>query len=141
MTEGAVDARLRSARVARFATCDLKGWPHVVPVCFAYDGRAFYTAVDQKPKRVPVERLARVRNIRVNPNVTLLVDHYDEDWDKLWYILVRGHGEILLSGEEHRGALQLLREKYAQYSSLELLPVGAPVIRIHPTETISWGRL
>jgi len=139
MTGSAVDGKLRSARVARLATRDPEGRPHVVPVCYAYDGRAVYTAVDQKPKRTSPERLARVRNIRACPDVVLLLDQYDEDWDKLWYILVRGHGEILPTGEEQRQALQQLRAKYEQYLSLDLLPVDAPVIRIKPTEIVSWG--
>jgi PPOX class probable F420-dependent enzyme len=138
MNENAVDAKLTSARVARLATRDLKGQPHVVPVCYAYDGRSFYSPVDRKPKRVSAEKLARIRNIRANPDVALLVDHYDEDWDKLWYILVRGRAEILLAGEEQMDALQQLRKKYPQYSSRQLLPEEAPLIRISPVEIISW---
>jgi PPOX class probable F420-dependent enzyme len=138
MNENAVDAKLTSARVARLATRDLKGQPHVVPVCYAYDGRSFYSPVDRKPKRVSAEKLARVRNIRANPDVALLVDHYDEDWDKLWYILVRGRAEILLAGEEQMNALRQLRKKYPQYSSRQLLPEEAPLIRISPVEIISW---
>ncbi len=141
MTESTVDVKLRSARVARLATRDLEGRPHVVPVCYAYEGRSFYMAVDRKPKRVPFEGLARIRNIRANPDVALLVDQYDEDWDKLWYILVRGHGEILPAGKEQSEAVQHLRKKYAQYLSLQLLPMEAPVIRISPTKIISWGLL
>lgn len=137
----AVEAKLRSARVARLATRDLQGQPHIVPICYAYDGRFFYSAVDRKPKRAPLEKLARVRNLRANPGVTLLVDHYTEDWDQLWYILVRGHGEILTAGEEQAEALELLRKKYPQYASRQLLPEDAPVIRIHPLEIISWGKL
>jgi PPOX class probable F420-dependent enzyme len=141
MTESTVDAKLKSARVGRLATRDLKGQPHVVPVCYAYDGRSFYSPVDRKPKRVSFEKLARIRNIRANPDVALLVDQYDEDWDNLWYILVRGHGEILHGGEEQMEALRQLRKKYPQYSSRQLLPEEAPVIRISPVEIISWGRL
>jgi PPOX class probable F420-dependent enzyme len=87
---GAVQKMLQEARVARLATLDAKSRPHIVPVCFAYDGKLFYTAVDQKPKRVPRERLARLRNIRAVPRVALLIDEYDEDWTQLWYILIRG---------------------------------------------------
>ena len=139
--ENAVDTRLRSGRVARLATCDAEGRPHVVPVCYAYDGRTFYTPIDRKPKRVSGERLARIRNIRASPDVALLVDQYDEDWERLWYILVRGRAEILTAGEEHAEALRQLSEKYLQYSSGPLLPAGSLVIRITPVEIISWGRL
>jgi PPOX class probable F420-dependent enzyme len=138
MKDSEVDTRLRDARVARLATADGLGRPHVVPVCYAYDGKAFYTPLDRKPKKAGGE-LARVRNIRANPQVTLLVDHYDEDWGGLWYILVRGRGEILSSGEERKKAVELLREKYAQYASRELLPEDAAVIRITPEKVVSWG--
>lgn len=141
MAQSEVDAKLRSARVARLATRDPEGRPHIVPVCYAYEGKTFYTPVDRKPKRVPSEKLARIRNIQTNPEVALLLDQYDEDWDKLWYILVRGHGKILTAGEEQREALRQLRKKYAQYSSGQLLPADAPVIRITPVEIISWSQV
>ena len=140
MNENVVQARLKEARVARLATQDAEGRPHVVPICYAYDGQSFYTPLDLKPKRLPVESLARVRHIRANPHVALLVDEYDEDWGKLWYILVRGKAEILLEGAERTEALALLREKYPQYASGELLPEDAPVIRISPVRIIPWGR-
>jgi PPOX class probable F420-dependent enzyme len=110
----------------------------VVPVCYVYDGRAFYTPLDRKPKKGGGE-LARVRNIRANPEVALLVDHYAEDWAGLWYILVRGRGEILSSGEERKSAAELLRKKYPQYASRDLLPEDAAVIRITPEKVISWA--
>ena len=112
-----------------------------MPVCFVYDGEAIYTAVDRKPKQVAIEKLARVRNIETNPEVALLVDQYDEDWDKLWYILVRGRGSILRNGAEQVQALRQLRNKYAQYASADLLPAEAAVIRIVPVKIISWGKL
>ncbi len=141
MIERAVDARLRKARVARLATSDAEGRPHIVPVCYAYDGRAFYTPVDLKPKRVPAERLARVRNIRAHPGVALVVDEYHEEWDRLWYILVRGQAAVVSGGNEREEALRLLREKYPQYAAPQLLPEDAPVIRIVPVKITSWGRL
>jgi PPOX class probable F420-dependent enzyme len=132
--------RLRNARVARLATSDAAGRPHVIPVCFVYDGRVFYTAVDRKPKRAGVQTLARVRNIEVNPEVALLVDEYHEDWSALWYILVRGRAALLRGGKEQTEALRQLRDKYAQYASSQLLPADAPVIRIQPDKIVSWGR-
>ncbi len=141
MTEEAVQTRLKQARVARLATGDEQGRPHMVPICYAYDGRCFYTALDQKPKQVPPERLARVRHIQANPNVALLIDEYGEDWGKLWYILVRGRAEILSKGAKHDKALRLLKKKYPQYASGTLLPQQAPVIQIVPTQIISWGRV
>ena len=136
---GPMDARLKESRVARLATRDAQGRPHVVPVCYAYDGKVFYTPLDRKPKKKTGGELARVRNIRANPEVMLLVDHYEEDWAELWYILVRGRGEILSGGEARKKAVGLLRKKYPQYASRELLPEDATVIRITPEKVVAWG--
>lgn len=141
MTENAVEAKLRITRVARLSTRDPEGWPHVIPVCFVYHRDIFYTPLDRKPKRVSVQKLARVRNIEANPEVALLLDQYDEDWDRLWYILVRGQASILTAGAEQNEVIAQLRNKYEQYISLEMLPADAPLIRIAPVNIISWGRL
>lgn len=138
--ESVVERRLRETRVARLATRDARGRPHVVPVCYVYDGKGFYTPLDRKPKKKTGRDLARVRNIRANPGAALLVDHYDEDWAGLWYILVRGRGEILSLGKERKNAVELLRQKYPQYASRELLPEDATVIRITPEKIVTWGQ-
>jgi PPOX class probable F420-dependent enzyme len=113
-----------------------------VPVCFACDASDLYTALDRKPKRFPPERLARVRNIRMNPNVALLVDEYLEDWSRLWYVLVRGRAAVMPAAPDQgrRGALDLLRVKYPQYAG-GLLADDALVIRIHPEGITAWGKL
>lgn len=137
-----VESKLREVRIAHLATVDPSGRPHVVPICFIYDYPAFYTALDQKPKRVSPAKLARVRNIEANPDVMLLVDHYDENWDRLWYIQVRGKAKLLPNSAqaERAHAIQLLRTKYAQYSA-GMLPDDAPMIRITPEQIVSWGTL
>jgi len=139
---GAVRAKMKEARVARLATLDARLRPHVVPVCFAYDGKVFYTAIDQKPKRVPRERLTRLRNILAVPQVALLIDQYDEDWTQLWYILIRGKAKRLpMRGHKERAwALLKLRAKYPQYAR-KMLPNDAPIIRITPDRTAFWGKL
>jgi PPOX class probable F420-dependent enzyme len=133
---------LKQARVARLATLDAKSRPHIVPVCFAYDGKAFYTAVDRKPKRVPGERLARLQNIRAVPRVALLIDEYGEDWTQLWYILIRGKAKLIPDSahEERAWAIRKLRAKYSQYAQ-GMLSDDAPIIRITPERTISWGKI
>ena len=138
----AVRKQLKQARVARLATLDAKSRPHIVPVCFAYDGKVFYTAVDQKPKRVSPERLVRLQNIRRVPRAALLIDEYDEDWTQLWYILVRGRAKLIpKSARKERGwALQKLRAKYPQYAR-GMLADDAPIIRISPERTTSWGKI
>jgi coenzyme F420-0:L-glutamate ligase / coenzyme F420-1:gamma-L-glutamate ligase len=126
--------------VARFATLDLEGRPHLVPICFAYDGKFFYTAVDRKPKRAPPERLARLRHIRATPRVALLIDEYAEDWTQLWYVLIRGNARLIprSARAERALALRKLKAKYPQYAG-GMLPDDAPIIRIRAERIVSWG--
>lgn len=138
MAEGSPQALalLAGGRVAHLATADGEGRPHVVPVCFVYrDGRV-YIAIDQKPKRVGPSDLKRVRNIIANPHVSLVVDYYEEDWQKLWYVLVQGRAEVLEEGPEHDEALSQLRKKYPQYKSMQM--EGRPVIKISPDRVTGW---
>lgn len=97
------DPRLTTARVARLATTDPDGRPHLVPIVFAVDGATLYSAVDRKPKRS--RTLRRIENARVRPDVTLLVDHYAEQWSRLWWIRVRGRARVLDDGAERERAL------------------------------------
>jgi PPOX class probable F420-dependent enzyme len=138
----AVQRVLKEARVARLATLDPRNRPHIVPVCFVYDGALLYTAVDQKPKRVAPERLARLQNIRAVPRVALLIDQYDEDWTQLWYILIRGKAKLIPDSahKEHDRAIRKLKAKYPQYAG-GMLADDAPVIRITAERTTSWGKL
>lgn len=136
---GAAAAFVESRRVGRLATAGADGRPHVVPVCYAFDGVRVYTAVDLKPKRSPARGLKRVRNIVANPDVALIVDDYSEDWSELAYVLVRGTAELLEGGEERASAERLLRDKYPQYR--DLLAPGCAVIAITPTKTVAWGRV
>jgi PPOX class probable F420-dependent enzyme len=134
----ATDAFAAESRVARLATVDDAGYPHVVPVVYATDGRAYYSPIDAKPKRTPPDRLKRVRNIRGNPRVALLIDHYEEDWARLRFLLVQGRAELLNGGSEWRSARELLRAKYPQYRTLPL-PPEAPVIKIVPDHVVGWS--
>ena len=135
-----IRAKLDTARVARLATLDAGRTPHVVPICFACDGSVFYSAIDRKPKRVAPSRLARLKNIRGTPQVALLVDQYDEDWTRLWYVLVRGEAELVSASAEHEGAIQRLRAKYPQYDK-DMLADDAPVLRITPVRITAWGKI
>ncbi|MET0849818.1 MAG: TIGR03668 family PPOX class F420-dependent oxidoreductase, partial [Candidatus Rokuibacteriota bacterium] len=114
------------------------GSPHVVPVCYATDGRAYYSPIDAKPKRTPPEQLKRVRNIRKNPQVALLIDHYEEDWTRLRFMMVQGRAELLQDGVEWRAARSLLQAKYPQYQALPLGPSGL-VIKIVPEHVVRWS--
>jgi len=133
----AQDRFLRSARTGHLATADAKGRPLVVPVCFVFDGQAIYSVLDAKPKTTPLRQLRRVKNILANPQVSLVVDHYEEDWDKLQYILVSGDAELLESGEEWALAIAMLREKYPQYQAMDL--DQSPVIKITPVRYSPWS--
>ena len=121
------------------ATADAEGAPHVVPVCYAFDGSSIYSALDLKPKRVSTHRLKRVRNIAANPRVALVIDDYSEEWSALGYVLVRGSAEVMEAGAERDQAEAMLREKYFQYA--ELLEEGCTVLKIVPSSVISWGFL
>jgi PPOX class probable F420-dependent enzyme len=128
------DPRLTSARVARLATTDPDGRPHLVPIVFALDGSTLYSAVDRKPKRS--SKLRRIENVRARPDVTVLVDHYEDDWSLLWWIRLRGRARILDDGDEREHALALLAEKYAQYRTE---PPDGPVLAVDVTEIRDWG--
>lgn len=126
--------RVEQARVARLATVDSEGHPHVVPICFVLAGEVLYSAVDRKPKHSP--QLKRLENIRTNPNVAILVDHYEEDWSRLWWVRLRGRGRVLERGEERERALALLAEKYAQYRAE---PPADAVIAIDLSDWREWS--
>ena len=127
---------LRDARVGRLATVDAAGQPLVVPVCYVYDGERCYSAVDGKPKRT--RNLKRLRNLAGNPRVSLAVDHYDEDWRALRYVIVQGRGDVLESGAEFSRAIDLLVAKYPQYAELRLDRTAGAVVRITPERIFSW---
>ena len=118
--------------MGRLASADAGGIPHVVPFVFAVDGETVYWAVDQKPKRS--RELKRLSNIRENPNVELVVDHYEEDWDRVWWIRAGGPARILEDGEESERAGRLRQEKYRQYRAD---PPGGPVVAIEIAR-LSW---
>jgi PPOX class probable F420-dependent enzyme len=128
------DERLITARVARLATIDADGRPHLVPIVFALDGDTLYSAVDRKPKRS--QTLRRIENARVRPDVTVLVDHYNEDWGRLWWIRLRGRARVLDDGEERERALAVLRHKYPQYRNEQ--PDG-PVLAVDIREVRDWS--
>ncbi|MFF4345758.1 TIGR03668 family PPOX class F420-dependent oxidoreductase [Streptomyces sp. NPDC001530] len=127
MDEDEARRRFLTARVARLATVDAEGRPHLVPVVFAGRGDELVTAVDRKPKKS--QRLRRLHNIAAHPAVCLLVDAYDEDWDRLWWVRADGDARVLPpdARDEYTAAIAPLREKYAQYRNQ---PPDGPAIAI-----------
>ena len=111
-----------------------------MPICFAFDGSVFYTAIDRKPKRVQADQLARLKHITASPQVALLVDEYNDDWSRLWYVLVRGTAELISDLVERGHALELLRAKYQQYRS-GMLADDPPIVRITPERINTWGKI
>jgi len=105
--------RIADAKVARLATVGAGGKPHVVPITFAVDGDTIYFAVDAKPKRTT--DLKRLRNIAANPSVSVLVDHYEDDWARLWWVRVDGTARLLADGAQAVRATDLLAARYPQY--------------------------
>jgi PPOX class probable F420-dependent enzyme len=117
------------ARVARLATVGADGRPHVVPICFAIEGDTLYTVVDEKRKRT--RRLRRLANIEADPRVEVLVDGYDEDWSRLWWVRLRGIARIV----DDARAVELLAAKYPQYREQ---PPRGPVIAVAIEERSEW---
>ncbi|HEY1842780.1 MAG TPA: TIGR03668 family PPOX class F420-dependent oxidoreductase [Mycobacterium sp.] len=129
------DPKTRFARapVARLATVAPDGRPHLVPVVFALHDEIIYTAVDAKPKTT--QRLRRLTNIERNPQVSVLVDHYAEDWAQLWWVRADGAATIHLDGDAMQAGRDLLRAKYGQYQSVSL---DGPVISVAVRRWNSW---
>ena len=126
-------------RIGHLATVDSHGVPHIVPVCFVYDGTAIYSAIDHKPTHTSGYSMKRLQNILQHPQVAFLVDHYEEDWLQLYYVLLRGTATILEEGVERLQALTLLEAKYPQYQERQLARSNGLVIKILPTSIRYWS--
>ena len=142
---------VETAHLARLATADADARPHVVPVCFVVvegdeagaegaDSDWIATPIDEKPKDAAPADLRRVRDVRGNARVAMIVDHWTEDWDRLGWVQVRGTARIVEPGDgDHADAVSALRRKYDQYADHVL--EERPVLRIDPGHVVSWGSL
>ncbi|HKA20173.1 MAG TPA: TIGR03668 family PPOX class F420-dependent oxidoreductase [Blastocatellia bacterium] len=131
---------IREHRVARLATVAEDNTPTVIPICYVFDGQRVYSPIDEKPKSVAADQLKRVRNIKANPSVALVIDDYSENWNELKYVLVLGSAEIISPDNdcaEHARAVQQLRDKYVQYLAMEI--DKRPIIRILITRIKPWA--
>lgn len=126
-------------RIGFLATADAVAAPHLVPICFVAHETAIYSAIDHKPKRRTGYRMKRIRNIIANPRVAFLVQHYEEDWEQLYYVMVRGPAAILEDGAERKDALHLLEEKYLQYRERQLAASTGLVVKIVPEKVQQWS--
>src|SRR5881628_836694 len=134
MDATAMRRRIADAKVARLATVGAGGKPHVAPITFAVDGDTIYFAVDAKPKRT--KDLKRLRNIAANPSVSVLVDHYEDDWTRLWWVRVDGAARVVADSDEAARATFLLVSRYAQYRDAR--PAG-PVVAISIARMSGWS--
>jgi PPOX class probable F420-dependent enzyme len=130
------------AKVARLATVDSECKPHLIPVVFVIDNGCYFIPIDEKAKRSKPENLKRVKNIQQNPNVALLIDEYNEDWRKLYFIMIQGKASIIGDKESDKNELALLEKahkllsgKYVQYQEIG---IGEYVIMIVPQKVVTW---
>jgi PPOX class probable F420-dependent enzyme len=132
-------------RVARLATADARGTPHVVPICFVLLGDTVYIAIDEKPKTAQFVRLRRLRNIAENPRVAIVADvYFDDDWSQLGFVMLRATARVISpadssDADEHAHAVRALRDRYPQYRAMAL--DERPVIAADVTSVTAWGRL
>ena len=131
-------ALVRAARVARLATCDREGWPHVVPICYVLRGEHLYSVVDAKPKRRPTA-LKRLRNVAENPRVAVLVDRWDEDWSRLAWVMLQGRARIVHEPAEYAAAIAALRAKYTPYRAMEFSPARNPLLALEIERVLAWS--
>lgn len=124
--------------VARLATADGRGVPHVVPICFVVTDATLYLTIDRKPKQDP-RRLKRLRNLSENDQAAVIIDRYDDDWSRLGWVMLRGAAEIIEGGDEYVSAQSALKERYPQYR--DMLLEGLPVIALRISRVTRWGDL
>jgi PPOX class probable F420-dependent enzyme len=140
MADSRVREFLRLARAGRLATSDRAGVPHNIPLCFWFDEETrLYFVIDQKPKRLTAKGLKRMRNIAENPRVALIIDHYEEQWSCLAYVLIHGEAHIVEDPSEYMLALRNLRDKYPQYRTMTLSFESNPMVRIDARQMHVWG--
>ncbi|OLT49006.1 PPOX class F420-dependent oxidoreductase [Saccharomonospora sp. CUA-673] len=134
LSESESRSRFTGARAATLATADADGVPHLVPITFAVDGDTVVFAIDDKPKTTT--NLRRLRNIASNPAVSVLVDHYEDDWRRLWWVRVDGTATVHEDGPERMAAVRSLSMRYPQY---EDLPPRGPVVAIAVSAWRGWS--
>ena len=125
---------VREASVGRLATMAPDGGPHLVPMCFVLDGETVFSVVDDKPKRS--RRLQRLVNLEANSRCALLVDRYDDDWSRLWWIRLDARGRVAGDDAERADALELLAAKYRQYADR---PPGGDVLALEIVRWTGWS--
>src|ERR1700683_577478 len=139
LSDREVSEFIKCAPIAHLATVSAAGEPHNVPLCFWFDGAHFYFVIDEKPKRKTGVAIKRMKNIAENPRVALLIDHYDDDWSRLAYVLIHGAAIVVEDAGEYSHAIENLRGKYPQYRVMQLSSERNPMVRIDPDRVHAWG--
>lgn len=122
------------ARVARVGTVDQQGRVHLVPVTFAVTDDVWYSPSDEGERQAK-----RLRNLARSPQVSILIDTYDEDWAKVWWVRLRGNGRVISSGTERDHAWRLLREKYPQFADTPPEEGRGPVMAVDIEQWTGWA--
>lgn len=135
LNEPWVEDLLLNSRLGHLGTSTKIGIPHVVPICYVYDGKKIYSPIDEKPKK-SASKLRRLLNITENPHVCITIDRYEEDWSELRYAIIHGKASIIRRGKEHQRAIVQLREKYSQYHLMNL--EVHPIIKVSPSKLVTW---
>jgi PPOX class probable F420-dependent enzyme len=140
MTSWPAGARafVEAARVARLATADRTSRPHVIPICFVLSGDDLFSVVDAKPKRRPTS-MKRLRNLIENPQASVLVDRWDEDWSRLAWVMLQGRAEVVADAASYSAALGALRAKYVQYAKATFRIDANPMIRLAVEHVVTWS--
>jgi PPOX class probable F420-dependent enzyme len=133
MDEREMRRRAAEATVARVGTIDHSGRVHVVPIVFVINGDTLYSSTDEHP---PAKRL---RNLQRDPRTTILVDIYDDDWSKVWWVRMRGTGRVVEDEAERDGARKLLWDKYPQFTKSLPSEGGGPVMAVDISEWSGWS--
>jgi PPOX class probable F420-dependent enzyme len=129
---------IAEGRVGRLGTADTSGQPLVVPICYAFDGESLFSAIDAKPKAQSPLGLKRIRNIRDNAKVSVVIDRYDEDWTRLRYVIIQGVAQILTDGGDFSRGVDLLLAKYPQYRAMRLDREAGVMIQVKPARVTQW---
>jgi PPOX class probable F420-dependent enzyme len=134
---------LNNSKIARLATVDPENnQPYLVPVVFVFNGYNIFIPIDDKPKKTGnSNQLKRVKNIQKNPNISFLIDTYDEeDWNNLSYLMIQGKARIVVNRLKDIDTIKiahyLLSEKYLQYKNL--VGMGDSCIVIDIQKVIKW---
>ena len=136
-----VEQFINAHLVARLATAGNDKQPHLIPFCYAYDGRHFYFVVDQKPKRQTGKPLKRIQNMLENPQVALVIDDYSDDWSQLAYVMVRGTSALVEDEAEYDRSLALTPRAISAVSEMELIFGHNSMVRITPKKVNAWGKV